>query len=158
MTATQPSRRKVTKRKRTTAKKTGSDGAASRRSVRSRFDRIEDELPAELRDFTRRIRRDLTALERQIDSARNDTRRGLTRLLRDVSHELGRLEAKGEREWRRLSYQARRDVVKVLRRLERAIEPPKPKRKAEKTRSTAARTRPPIAAEPKSAEAGSEGI
>ena len=156
MTATQPSRRKVAPRKRTTTKKARGDGPTIRRSVRSRFAKIEDDLPAELRDFSRRIRRDLTALERQIESARKDTRRGLTRVLRDVSHELGRLEAKGEREWRRLTNQARRDVVKVLRRLEKAIEPPK--RKAARARPKAARTPPTLTAEPKATEAGGAGI
>ena len=72
----------------------------------------------------------LGRLERQIETARRDARRRWTRVLRDVSHQLGRLEANREKQWRRLTLQARRDAAKALRRLERAIEPPRPRRKA----------------------------
>ena len=94
--------------------------------------RIEDELPKDLRDFSRRVRRDLTEIEKQIEGARADLRRGRTRLLRDVSHQLGRFEAEQERRWKKLALQARRDVVKALRKLEKLIEPPKPKKKKRK--------------------------
>jgi hypothetical protein len=98
------------------------------------LDRLEAELPPNLKELSRRVRRDLTRLERQIETARSDARRRWARVLRDASHELGRLEAIGEKRFRKLTTQARRDAVKVLRRLEKAIEPPKKKRVARKTR------------------------
>lgn len=132
MAATQPAQRNATRGKVKKARVSGPRGrtAAPRRRARSTIRRLEDELPTELRDFSRRVRRDLTHLERRIEHARKDARRGLTRILRDVSHELGRLEAQGERRWRRLTNQARRDAVRALRKLEKAIEPPKRKRRA----------------------------
>lgn len=123
--AASPSRRKVATR---TRKKTSARSKATRR--KTAIERIEGELPKDLRDFSRIVRRDLGQLEKQIEGARKDVRRGLTRALREVSHQLGRFEADGERRWKKLTSQARRDAVKVLRNLEKVIEPPKRKRKA----------------------------
>ena len=106
--------RKTTTKK-TTPKKTG-------RSARAR---LESELSPNLRDFSRRVRRGLARLEKKLDTARRDGRRRWTRLLRDASHQLGRIEAEGERRWRKQSRLARRDAVRMLQRLERAIEPPR---------------------------------
>lgn len=100
--------------------------------------RFERELPKELRDFSRQVRKDLTLLEKQIEGARKDVRRGMVRVLRDVSHQLGQFEANGERKWKRLTNQARRDAVKALKKLEKAIEPPKKKRKKASGRSKVA--------------------
>ena len=66
-------------------------------------------------------------------------RKGFTRLLRDASHQLGRFEAQGERQWRKATNQARRDAVKVLKRLEKALEPPARKKKARKRKATVRR-------------------
>ena len=63
----------------------------------------------------------LTRLEKQVETAQRDARRRWTRLLRDASHELGRLEAQGERAWRKRTAKARRDAVKALQRMEKAI-------------------------------------
>lgn len=146
---------KKTTRRAPSRARTGAHKAASKRPARRgqvAFKRLEDELPTELRDFSRRVRRDLTRLERQIDTARRDARRRWTKVLREVSHQLGHLEAQGERRWRRLSLQARRDAVKTLRRLERAIEPPKPKRRR---KTSQARNKAPSKA---GIEAGGAGI
>ena len=62
--------------------------------------------------------------------ASRDARRGWTRLLREVSNQLGRLEARGEREWRKQTLKARGDAASLLRRLEKAIAPPTPRKKA----------------------------
>jgi hypothetical protein len=129
MPAKKPTRRAPTRARAAAARKTPRRSTQASRG-KPAFERLEDEFPADLRDFSRRVRRDLTRLERQIDTARRDARRRWTKVLREVSHQLGHLEAQGERRWRRLNLQARRDAVKVLRRLERAIEPPKRKRKA----------------------------
>lgn len=116
-------------KKKTTKKQTG------RGSASAAMARLEAELPPNLRDFSRQVRRDLTRLERRIDVASRDARRQMTRLLRDVSHELGKLEAEGQKRWRALTHQARRDLAKQLNKLQKAIEPPKkraPRKKASK--------------------------
>src|SRR5262245_66363996 len=88
-----------------------------RERARTARARIEAELPANLRDFSRQVQRGLSRLEKQIESAQRDARRRWARLLRDVSHQLGGLEGQGERSWREQSHQARREAVKLLQRL-----------------------------------------
>jgi len=108
----------------------------ARASTRRRIGALEaelEELPASLRDFSRRMGRGLTQLERQIEAKRRDVRRRLTRLLREASHRLGRLEAEGERRWRVQSRRARHDAARLLRRLEKAIEPTRPRRRRKAT-------------------------
>jgi hypothetical protein len=109
--------------------------ASLRGKVKSRVDRIEGELPPELRQYVKRMRQGLSRLEKQVASAQADARRRFAHLLREASHQLGRVEALGEREWRKRTTQARRDAVKLLRRLEKAIEPgraARPRRKPAK--------------------------
>jgi len=90
--------------------------------------RLERELPPTLRQFSRRVRTGLTRLEREIVNARSLARGEATRLLRDASQALGRYEAYGERQWRRLTTPARREALRILRRLEKALAPsPAPK-------------------------------
>ena len=63
--------------------------------------------------------------------------------------EFGAIEAEGERRWRQRTLRARRDAVKLLHRLERAIEPPKRKRPARKKapgKKTAKKQSPPARA------------
>jgi hypothetical protein len=123
-----------------------SQAAAARRRGSAALDRIEKELPPNLKQFAQRVRKGLGRLERQLDTAQRDARRGWVRLLRDVSHQLGRLEAEGERRWRKQTERARRDAVALLRRLEKAIEPGTPKgRKAARPRRAAKRARPAAA-------------
>lgn len=100
--------------------------------------RLEQDLPPNLKEYSARVRRGLGRLEKQIDDAQRDARRRWTRLLREVSHTLGRLESEGEKRWRQQSLQARREAVKILRRLEKAIEPPKPRRKTTRKKAVAA--------------------
>jgi hypothetical protein len=115
--------------------------------AKSTVQRIEEELPPELRHYARRMRQGLSQLEKQLASAQKDARRRFAQLLREASHQLGRVEALGEREWRRRTTQARRDAVKLLRRLEKAIEPPRrraaPRRKPAK-RAVASRVAAPV--------------
>jgi len=109
--------------------------AALRGKAKSTVQRIEEELPPELRPYAKRMRQGLARLEKQLVSAQEGARRRWTHLLREASHQLGRVEALGEREWRKRSTQARRDAVKLLRRLEKAIEPrsvARPRRKPAK--------------------------
>ncbi len=81
------------------------------------------ELPGRLRDFSKELRSQLLRVERELVSAQASYRRRAARLLREGSVELGRLEAKGEREWQRLSERARRDVLSILRRIEKLVGP-----------------------------------
>jgi hypothetical protein len=115
------------------SRKAPARGAARRRANGSAFERIERGLPPTLREYSRRVQALLDRLERQIDKLEVQARKRAARLIRDASHALGRLEAQGERSWLRLTTKARRDTLRVLSRLERAVEPPK------RTRRTAVR-------------------
>lgn len=134
--------------RKTTSRKAG---APKRARALTAFQRFEAELPADLRSYTRRVRKGLTHLERQIEEAQKDARRRWARLLREVSHQLGSVEAAGEKRWREGTLKARRDAVKALHRLEKAIEPPKRKKKVQRKKAakksavkkTAARPRDP---------------
>ncbi len=119
--------RKSTGRKRPTTRKKPTRSKFTARTAQQTLARMKGDLPPNLAEFSRRVRRGLTRLERQIATARAGTVRRSTRALREASRQLGRLEAHGQRRWKRLSTQARRDAARMLRRLEKAVEPPKPK-------------------------------
>jgi hypothetical protein len=124
-------RRKKAARKKTTRR----TGAA--------LGRFRQELPSNLNDFSRRVRRGLTGLEKQFGSARRET----ARLLREASHALGRFEAAGEKGWRRLAAPARREALRLLHRLERVLEAPKPRKPTRKRARRRAAARPKAPAE-----------
>jgi len=113
-------KRKATKKKaagkKTARKKTTRKKAASRRAA----DLLGDQLPKSLKALGRQLRRDLAAIEKQIEVCGKDTRRSLARIVRDASHQLGVLEARGEREWRAQSRSARKEVEKVVKRARKA--------------------------------------
>jgi hypothetical protein len=97
------------------------------------------------------MRTRLLRLEREIERAEARYRKRFTKLLREGSHQLGRYEALGEKRWRELTTQARRDVAGVLRRIEKAVAPPpvrrkpatgKPARKKAGAKRTAAKKQP----------------
>ena len=134
-TTRRSSARKSPTRKKSARKKS----ARSKVSVKGLSARIEKELPASYKDFSKRVKRDLTRLERQIEDARKDARRRWTRVLRDVSHHLGKLESEGEKCWREGTTQARKDALKMLRRLEQAIDLPSGRRKKGARKKTATR-------------------
>ena len=96
-------KKKVAKRK-TAKKKTA-------RSPRDAFDAnlksLQDQLPPALARRVRDLRKSMKDLERGIDKARADR----------------------EKRWHHLETSIRKDAAQVLRRLEHAIEPAKPKRK-----------------------------
>ena len=120
--------RKTARKPRTAKKKTRRKKTPRRSSVRGRaqqaFSRLEDELPRSLGEVRRRMRGNLNQLEREVQRTRALYRRRATKLLREASHRLGRLEAQGDRGWRDLNTRARREVAGLLRRLERAVAPP----------------------------------
>jgi len=133
----------MAKATRTTRKSTRRPQTPPRRAVTA-LTRLRGELQPTLRQFTRRLRPGLVRLERQVEIAEARTRREAARLLRRASEELGRLEAKGEHRWRHLTERARRDAVRWLHRVERALEKARPRRT--RTRARPSRTKLDMAA------------
>lgn len=121
------------------ARKTSARKKPSRRATptaRARLTRrlagLEAGLPPTLRDYTGQVRKRLDRLERELTRAQTDVRRRLARLLREASHQLGKLEARGEAGWRSLAGPYRRQLVDLLKRIERVLAPPSRKRSARK--------------------------
>jgi hypothetical protein len=112
-------------RKKTTRQSTAKKTARQKKAGRSVRARLEAELPTSLAEFVRQVTVRLNRLEKQLDKAEGRYRREWTRTLKNVSRQLGRFEAAGERRWRKLTAGPRRDAVRLLRKLEKAIEPPK---------------------------------
>jgi hypothetical protein len=113
------------------ARKAGRRNTATRQAEAA-LARLEQELPTNLRDFSRRVQRGLAGLEREIEKAQANPRREAARLLREASHALGRFEAEGERRWRKLTAPARREALRLLHRLEGALAGPKRRKPARK--------------------------
>ena len=115
---------KKTAKKKAVRKKTTKKKAVSKKAPRKKATRkttgIGGELPASLKALGRQLRRDLNAIEKQIETAGKDTRRSLTRVMRDASHTLGALEARGQKEWRTVSKRARSEVEKTVKRVQKA--------------------------------------
>ena len=129
----------MTARKKT-AGKTQKKRAAKARKNKTALDRIQDELPANLRDYAKQVRRQLNALERQLERAIPQARRRTARLIREASHNLGVAEARGEKEWRDRAAHMTKDAQKLLRKLGRAVAPPPAapkKKKAARKKATA---------------------
>jgi len=78
-------------------------------------------LPQAFADYVDQAHTLLDRIEREIVKAGTRTRREAARRLREASHELGRIEARGEREWRRLSKRARGEAVRLLENLRATI-------------------------------------
>jgi len=111
--------RKTTRTK-TTRKKTTRKTARKKARRLTTTKLLGKELPKSLKALSQQLRRDLNAIEKQIESAGKDTRRSLTRVVRDASHHLGALEARGQQEWRKMSSRARSEVERTLERVKRA--------------------------------------
>ena len=114
MATKKASRKKTTKKKvvrKTKKKPTRRKSAAAG---------LAGNLPRSLSAFSRELRRDLNAIEKEIQWAGRDARRGLTRVMRDASHQLGVLEARGQKEWRAISKKARAEVERTVNRVKRA--------------------------------------
>jgi hypothetical protein len=110
-------RRKAT-RKKAARKKVARKKPARKKAARKRAARARGlELPRSLAEFRRVVQRDLNVLEREVESAGKDARRRITRLVRQASHQLGQLEARGSSQWRKLSSKARKEAETTLRRL-----------------------------------------
>jgi len=114
-------RKKAGKRK-AAKKKGGRKKAAKKRAKKKAAKRSllgKADLPKTLKDFSKQLRKDMNGLEKQIEGARKDTRRKLTRAVRDASHQLGSLEARGQKEWRKLSKKARAEAQRTMKKLQR---------------------------------------
>ncbi len=120
MAARKKTARKKTTRTKTTRKKTTRKTARSKSVRKTAADLLGDELPKSLKALSRQVRRDLNAIEKQIGTARVGTRRSLTRIMRDASHQLGALEARGQKEWRAMSTRARNEVERTVERVRKA--------------------------------------
>jgi hypothetical protein len=112
--------------------------ASRRRSARSdAFARLEGQLPPTLREYAKELRKRLDRLESDVTKAQLEARRRAARLLREASVQLGRLEVGGEAGWRKLGASYQKELVALLRRLEKAFAPAKPARR--RARKPAAR-------------------
>lgn len=109
---------------------------------------IELELPTTLREFAKELRKRLDRLERDAARAQLEARRRAARLLREASQQLGRLEVGGEAAWRKLGASYQKELVALLGRLEKALAPPRPKR-----RSTPRKKAAPVVVAPETVEA-----
>ena len=86
---------------RKTAKKKTGPKSSSREALTETLDRLQRELPPNLSRALQQIRRNLLELEKQIEKARADR----------------------ERRWSRAEVQLRGDLARLIRRLEKAVEP-----------------------------------
>ncbi len=100
------------------------------------------DLPPSLAEFARKVQGGLSRVQKQIEGS--PASRDFLRLLREASHRLGRLEAEGERRFRKLAGAARKDALGLLKRVEKALEPAKPKAKKPAAKPAPA----PVAAAP----------
>jgi hypothetical protein len=128
--------RKKAARKKAAARRTGRSARSGLGATLGRF-----ELPPTLRDYAKQVRGRLDRLERDLARAQVDVRKRAARLLREASHQLGRLEAEGEAGWRRLTAPYRRQLVDLLRRLEKAVEPTRTTRATKVVRKATVRAR-----------------
>ena len=120
MTVRKKATRKKTTRKKTTRKKAARKTSRSETVRKKAAELLGEELPKSLKALSSQVRRDLNAIEKQIETARAGTRRSLTRIVRDASHQLGSLEARGQKEWRAMSTRARNEVQRTVKRVRRA--------------------------------------
>ena len=106
---------------RSSAKKTSRKGRSRRASPLSR---LQGQLPPTLREYASELRKRLDRLERDISKAQLQARRSAARLLREASQQLGRLEVAGEAGWRKLGASYQKELVALLKRLEKAVAQP----------------------------------
>jgi hypothetical protein len=122
MAAKKASRKKATKKK-AAKKKVTKKKTAKKKPARSKSKAAQltgSALPKSLSAFAREFRRDLNSIEKEIESASRDARRGLTRVMRDASHQLGVLEARGQKEWRAVSKKAQAEIQRTVTKVKRA--------------------------------------
>ena len=113
------------------------------------FARFEGQIPPTLREYASELRKRLDRLERDLTKAQLEARKRAARLLREASQQLGRLEVGGEAAWRKLGASYQKDLVALLKRLEKAVSPPvkarRPARKKTASRAKEAASEPQTA-------------
>lgn len=127
-----PTRKKAASKRKAAGKRTARK--TTRKKTAKRGVAGMPDFPKSLDQFSRQMRKNLGTLEKQINRAGKEYRRGGVKLLREVSHQLGHFEALGERRWNKLTNNARSDVAKLLRRLEKVVQPPAAKKKRRRAR------------------------
>ena len=124
-----------------TARRSVKKNTAKGRGRRSNpLSRLKGKLPATLREYAAELRKRLDRLERDVTKAQIEARRRAARLLREASHQLGRLEVAGEAGWRKLGASYQKELVALLRRLEKALAPPPARKPARKRKAGASRS------------------
>jgi hypothetical protein len=113
-------------------------------SARAAVARLQTELPSTLRAYGKEVRSRLSRIEGQVEKARAQASRRGTKLLREASEYLGRLEARGEQEFRK----RRGDAAKLLKRLEKAVQPPPRKAGARKKSAAKPAAKPAVSPPP----------
>lgn len=120
------------------AARTARKSKSRRRSGAQAFAaRLEGQLPPTLREYAGDLRKRLDRLERDIARAQLEARKRAARLLREASQQLGRLEVGGEAAWRKLGASYQKDLVALLRRIEKALAPPAKRRPAARKKRVA---------------------
>ena len=117
----------------------------ARKAGRSAKGRAGFELPPTLQAYSKQVQKRLAALEKEIERAQVEARRSAARLLRKASHELGRLEAGGEKGWHKLASDAQKQALKLLSQLEKAIAPAGAHKKAARSVKRAVKQTPAAA-------------
>ncbi len=118
--------------------------ARSRKTDTGVIGRVERALPSTLGHYVSSVRADLRAWEKQLQ--KNQRRYGrLNGTVHQAESQVRSLWAERDRRAQRLKLLARRDAVRVLKRLEQSLEPTKPPRKASRAtrhEAQAAESRP----------------
>lgn len=126
-----------------TARRSVKKNTAKGRGRRSNpLSRLQGQLPATFREYAAELRKRLDRLERDITRAQLQARRHAARLLREASQQLGRLEVAGEAGWRKLGASYQKELVALLKRLEKALAPPAARTPARKKKAAASRRAP----------------
>jgi hypothetical protein len=116
-----------------TARSSRKKNTAKSRSRRGNpLARLEGQLPPTLREYAGELRKRLDRLERDVTKAQLEARRRAAKLLREASQQLGRLEVAGEAGWRKLGASYQKELVALLKRLEKALAPPAARKPARK--------------------------
>ena len=110
--------------------------------------RLQGQLPPTLREYAGELRKRLDRLERDIAKAQLQARRSAARLLREASQQLGRLEVAGEAGWRKLGASYQKELLALLKRLEKAVAPPARKATRRKKAPAKAASPAPVEATP----------
>ena len=80
--------------------------------------------------------RNLKRLERQLPAPIARLMRELVKNLREAQHQLEAARSERDTRWQKLQTQLRRDAVRLLRQLEKAVEPPRQKARRARPKKT----------------------